>query len=349
MQRIKHHFTSTLIDWFSNAKRDLPWRKTKDPYRIWLSEIILQQTRIDQGKPYYDRFVEHHPTVDSLAKSDEKSVLKLWEGLGYYSRARNLHHTAKYVSNDLKGTFPQNYEGLIKLKGIGPYTAAAIASIAYDEAKPVVDGNVFRFASRYFGVEDDISKPATRKVFENLMLGFIPAESPGDFNQAVMEFGATICTPAPKCDNCVFREGCFAYRHKKQTVLPVKSQKVKVEERELNYVIFDCNGVFLLHSRKEGIWRELYQFYLSEDTTPEVLATKYKGSISFKSEKIRHLLTHRRLWVTFTHVNITDMETLNLIGEELGLSTFSFKEMLTLPRPKVIVNYLQRIANSLIL
>ncbi|MFY0600914.1 MAG: A/G-specific adenine glycosylase [Cyclobacteriaceae bacterium] len=345
MQRIKTHFSDTLINWFSKAKRDLPWRETKNPYSIWLSEIILQQTRVEQGLPYYQRFLEHHPDVHSLAQCTEKNVLKLWEGLGYYSRARNLHATAKYVSEELDGVFPDTYDGLIKLKGIGPYTAAAIASIAFGEATPVVDGNVFRFVSRYFGVEDDISKPATRKVFENLLKTFIPEDQPGDFNQATMEYGARVCAPSPKCSECVFVQGCFAYKNKSYRRLPFKSQKVKTEEVFMDYVIFEKEGNYLLQARNKGIWNGLYQFHLDEKKSPQLLIDKFGGEITRQSEKVKHLLTHRKLWVTFTHVRIDDQKDFRHIAKELSLEIFSKEEMLTLPRPKVIVNYLQEMVN----
>lgn len=342
MQGFKNHFSSPLIDWFSKAKRDLPWRKTKDPYQIWLSEIILQQTRVEQGLPYYEKFLAHHPSVQSLAKSSEKDVLKLWEGLGYYSRARNLHETAKFVSDELNGHFPNKYSGLLKLKGVGPYTAAAIASIAFGEATPVVDGNVFRFVSRYFGVEDDISKSGTRKVFENLLTGFIPKDQPGDFNQATMEFGARICSPSPKCGECVFHQGCFAFKKQKQKSFPVKSKKVTVEKVSLKYLIFKYQGNYLMHERKDGIWQGLYQFYLDLDDGKKSVINKYAVNITQQSDEITHLLTHRKLLITFNHIEIDHENKFNQIAKDLSLQIYSREEMLTLPRPKVIVNYLQK-------
>lgn len=343
MQIIINHFTETLIDWFSKAKRELPWRNTTDPYKIWLSEIILQQTRVEQGTPYYEHFIEKHPTVHSLANSSEKDVLKLWEGLGYYSRARNLHAAAKYVSHDLKGNFPNDYNSLLKLKGVGPYTAAAIASIAFGEACPVVDGNVFRFISRFFGVYDDISKNSSRKIFEKLLLDFIPNENPGNFNQALMEYGAMVCTPSPNCNECVFSQECYAFKKGKQSDFPVKSQKVKVEEVDLNYVIFYDENSVLMHARSIGIWQGLYQFHLLDNSELKSFENQYSNQITHQSERIKHLLTHRKLWVTFIHVRIGDEQQLDSISEDLQLSKFSKEEMLTLPRPKVIVNYLQQV------
>ena len=338
---IKNHFTETLIDWFSKAKRDLPWRQTKDPYKIWLSEIILQQTRVDQGMPYYHRFIECHPDVHSLASSSEQEVLKLWEGLGYYSRARNLHTAAKNVSHDLGGAFPNHYHGLLRLKGVGPYTAAAIASIAFGEAVPVVDGNVFRFAARYFGLEADIANASSRKIFESLLADFIPSNNPGDFNQAMMEYGATVCSPSPSCGSCIFREGCFAYNHKRQGQLPVKSKKLKVLEEVMDYVIFEYDGNTLMHARDQGIWQGLYQFYLLDKNENKGFLKKYSGEIVKTSAPVKHLLTHRKLWVKFIHFTVSSSGALDSIAKELGLGIFSHKEVLNLPRPKVIVNYLQ--------
>ncbi|MEO1256118.1 MAG: A/G-specific adenine glycosylase, partial [Bacteroidota bacterium] len=196
----RQRFSDKLIGWYTERKRDLPWRKTKDPYRVWLSEIILQQTRVEQGLPYYQKFTTTYPTVYDLASADEQEVLRLWQGLGYYSRAINLHKTAKKIVDLNHGVFPQTYERILQLKGIGPYTAAAISSFCFGEERPVVDGNVFRFASRFFGIKEDIAKAKTRKVFEGILHDYIKGVDPGVFNQAIMEFGATVCTPSPKCE-----------------------------------------------------------------------------------------------------------------------------------------------------
>ncbi len=342
---IKNHFTETLIDWFSKAKRDLPWRRTKDPYKIWLSEVILQQTRVDQGMPYYHRFVESHPNVHSLAGASEQEILKLWEGLGYYSRARNLHSAAKYVAKELNGNFPNCYEELLKLKGVGPYTAAAIASIAFGEAVPVVDGNVFRFISRHFGVEVDIASASSRKVFENLLEDFIPDDRPGDFNQALMEFGATICRPSPNCEECIFRESCFAFEKNMQSLLPLKIKKLKILEETMNYVVFESHENVLMQVRDQGIWQGLFQFYLLPKSVNQDMLKGYSGRIRYISSPIRHLLTHRKLWVKFIHFEVNDQTQFYSIAKELGLEIFTRKEVLNLPRPKVIVNYLQETVN----
>jgi A/G-specific adenine glycosylase len=214
------NFSKILTSWYLENKRDLPWRKTYNPYPIWLSEIILQQTRVAQGLPYFLSFIETFPTVFDLAKASEEQVLKLWQGLGYYSRARNLHATAKFIAEDLNGTFPDNYEGLLKLKGIGQYTAAAIASFAYNEVVPVVDGNVYRVLSRYLNVNTDIASSKAKKEFTALASVLISKENPALFNQAIMEFGALQCIPKnPNCNNCVFNTSCGALAHKKVSEL----------------------------------------------------------------------------------------------------------------------------------
>lgn len=261
------NFTNLLIQWYLREKRDLPWRKTTHPYPIWLSEIMLQQTRVAQGLPYFLRFTEAFPTVFDLAAADEEQVLKLWQGLGYYSRARNLHMTAKHIAFDLNGIFPENYKGLLQLKGVGEYTAAAIASIAYGEAVPVVDGNVYRVLSRYFDVETDISSPKAKKEFFELAASLLPKDKASEFNQAMMEFGALQCVPkSPDCTNCVLNEGCLALQKHKVAQLPVKLKKTKVVHRHFNYLIIkDRNGNSVIQKRTaKGIWHNLYEFPLME-------------------------------------------------------------------------------------
>ena len=224
-------FYNYLIKWYLENKRDLPWRKTTNPYHIWLSEIMLQQTRVAQGMPYFLSFVEAFPTVFDLAKAEEEQVLKLWQGLGYYSRARNLHKTAQYIATELNGVFPDNYKDLLQLKGVGDYTAAAIASFSYNEAVPVVDGNVFRVLSRYFDLDTDIAQAFAKKEFAALAFELMPKDTPATFNQAIMEFGALQCVPKnPDCAVCVFNESCAALQKKKVELLPVKSKKSKSEE-----------------------------------------------------------------------------------------------------------------------
>lgn len=274
-------------------------------------------------------------------------VLKHWEGLGYYSRARNLHHTAKYVSDHLDGHFPKEYKALLKLKGVGPYTAAAIASICFDEATPVIDGNVFRFISRFYGIDDDISQPKTRKVFMDVLIGLIDEAHPGEFNQAIMEFGATVCKPSPDCENCIFNQECYAAQHKAQKNFPVKLSKPKVKEKFFHYFLIECNGQFLMRQRKASIWNGLYEFLLLEagktlDSSDYPFDSTQVSLIQI-SEKFRHLLTHRILWLRFYHITVGEKYFSSLMNE-FDLQPYSYEEVLTLPKPKSIINYLQQVS-----
>jgi len=260
-------FSNYLIQWYLQNKRELPWRNSQNPYEIWLSEIILQQTRVAQGLPYFESFLAHFPTVFDLAKASEEQVLKLWQGLGYYSRARNLHQTAKIIAFEKEGQFPKTYNELLELKGIGSYTAAAIASFAYDEAVPVVDGNVFRVLSRYFNVESDISSSKAKNEFTALAKEVMDSKQPALFNQAIMEFGALQCVPKnPDCSVCVFNTSCAALQMKKVQSLPLKLKKTKIAKRFFNYLVFqDANNNSVVNKRTStGIWHNLYEFPLIE-------------------------------------------------------------------------------------
>ena len=251
-------FSSNLILWYKQHKRDLPWRNTRDPYRIWISEIILQQTRVNQGLSYYCKLVEKYPDVHALANADEDELLRVWQGLGYYSRARNMHHTAKVVAYKMDGIFPDSYHELIKLKGIGSYTGAAISSICFNEHQTVVDGNVFRVLSRLFGVDTPINTAQGKKQFEKLAHELNDGGESGLFNQALMEFGALHCTPKQaNCASCIFAAQCYASRHGKVDVLPVKEKKQKVKERFLNFFfVHDAYGNTLIQKRvMKDIWQ----------------------------------------------------------------------------------------------
>jgi len=344
-------FTQTLSDWYRGHKRNLPWRDTKDPYPVWLSEIILQQTRVEQGLPYWTRFMEAYPTVSDLAGASEESVLRLWQGLGYYSRARNLHATAKLIHENFHGQFPNSYEEILKLKGVGPYTAAAIASICFGEPTPVVDGNVFRFASRYFGIEVDIASSGARKKFEEVLLEHIPHSDPGNFNQAMMEFGARVCTPtSPQCDHCPFRVGCFAFQLKRQKDLPVKTKKIKTRERHFHYLVLKKNGKYLMKLRNtKDVWQGLYDFVLLEGKSDEeeVLskAQLILGNSSFTveriSEEVKHILSHQKILARFYELDISGLEIKS--GSELAeINAYSMEEVLNLPKPKLIVRFLEQ-------
>lgn len=307
-------FSDVLMKWFSNEKRALPWRLTRDPYFIWLSEIILQQTQINQGIPYYEAFVKEFPSVFDLAKAGENDVLKLWQGLGYYSRARNLHYTAKYITTALNGEFPKDYKGLIKLKGVGDYTASAIASICYEEPCAVLDGNVYRVLSRYFGIKTPINSSKGKKEFKALAQSLLPNHKLGDYNQAIMEFGAKQCKPkAPKCASCPLNSSCYAVQKQTVNELPVNDKKTKLRKRYINYlVMLNTNNQTVLQQRKgKGIWQGLYEFpyietlsSVSHKTISSKIKYKYNHLYLFNTKDIVHRLTHQQLMVKFWIVEV---------------------------------------------
>ncbi len=280
-------FTTTILQWFRENGRQLPWRETDDAYAIWLSEIILQQTRIEQGRPYWERFMRKWPRVELLASATEDEVLREWQGLGYYSRARNLHYAAKQIVE--QGGFPETLEGIRRLKGVGDYTAAAIGSIAFGLPVAVVDGNVFRVLSRHYGITTPINTTEGKKEFTMLAQQLLPADEAAAFNQAMMDFGATQCTPtAPRCMDCPLQETCIALREGKVGEWPVKRRTLKVKERRLNYVYVRYQGETAIHRRGEGdIWQGLYEPWLTE-AVPE-------GARRVAAD-VKHVLTHRVIW-----------------------------------------------------
>ncbi|MDF0707186.1 A/G-specific adenine glycosylase [Flagellimonas okinawensis] len=315
-------FAPKILNWYYEHQRNLPWRETRDPYKVWLSEIILQQTRVAQGMPYYLRFVEAFPTVHDLANAPEEQVLKLWQGLGYYSRARNLHTTAKMVVTDFKGEFPKTYKELKSLKGVGDYTASAIASFCFDVPEPVVDGNVYRVLSRYFGVDIPINSTQGIKYFKELAREVMDAENIRDYNQGIMEFGAVQCAPKkPYCLLCPLQESCVALQKNKVDQLPVKLNKTKVRNRYFNYmVLLDDDGNTVLEQRKgKGIWQNLYQFPLiesgkmlqAEELMPLMLkkdAIPETASLSlYNKEPIVHKLSHQHLHTQFWILKTSDI------------------------------------------
>ena len=327
------NFHNLLIKWYLENKRDLPWRNTTNPYHIWLSEIMLQQTRVAQGMPYFLSFTTTFPTVFDLAKAEEEQVLKLWQGLGYYSRARNLHKTAQYIATELDGVFPSTYKDLLKLKGVGEYTAAAIASFSYNEVVPVVDGNVFRVLSRYFDIETDIALASAKKEFAALAFELMPRDNPAIFNQAIMEFGALQCVPkSPNCGICVFNASCLALQKKKIDQLPVKSKKLKVRNRYFNYLVLsDENENTILNKRTaKGIWHNLYEFPLIETLQEEdfefvsnaILSESFFANpiISMRAcneKSIVHKLSHQHLHIKFWKLNIKGKVENGIAKEEL--------------------------------
>ena len=339
-------FSNSLIHWYLQNKRDLPWRNTTNPYWIWLSEIMLQQTRVAQGLPYFLTFTEAFPTIFDLAKADEEQVLKLWQGLGYYSRARNLHATAKYIAFDLNGEFPSNYKELLKLKGVGEYTAAAIASFSYNEPVAVLDGNVFRVLSRYFNVDSDISLPKTKTEFQNLAQEVLAKDNPALFNQAIMEFGALQCVPKnPDCNSCVLNSSCAALQYKRVDKLPVKNKKIKISKRYLNYLVLkDIEGKMIVQKREgKGIWENLYEFPLFEtkaqlsdsETISQIenldfFEQKPKEIIVLNANIIVHKLSHQHLFIRFFELQFETKLT----------DSKSISEIEKLPFPIVIHNFM---------
>ena len=342
------NFSKSLIQWYLQNKRDLPWRKTTNPFIIWLSEIMLQQTRVAQGLPYFLRFTAAFPTVFDLANASEEEVLKLWQGLGYYSRARNLHKTAKKIAFECQGEFPKDYTELLKLNGIGKYTAAAIASFAYNENVPVVDGNVFRVLSRFFDVETDISSAEAQKEFRELAMELLPKGKANIFNQAIMEFGALQCVPKnPDCTICIFNDSCLALQKKKVAQLPVKLKKLKVIHRYFNYLVFidETNNTTISKRTAKGIWQNLYEFPLLETENEEADATVIKliqnqqfveneiAEVQLHNRQmISHKLSHQHLKIKFWKIKVKGII-------KHGIDWQSAKKM---PFPIVIYNFIEK-------
>ncbi len=339
-------FAPKILNWYREHQRDLPWRQTRDPYRVWLSEIILQQTRVAQGMPYYLSFVETFPTVYDLAEAPEEQVLKLWQGLGYYSRARNLHTTAKMVVTEFDGQFPHTYEELKTLKGVGDYTASAIASFCFDVPEPVVDGNVYRVLSRYFGVDIPINSTEGINYFKELAREVMDAENIRDYNQGIMEFGAIQCAPKkPYCLLCPLQESCVALKENKVDILPIKLNKTKVRKRYFNYIVWlDGNGNTVLEQRKgKGIWQNLYQFPLLETDGPlEDAEIKEKMKVNhtpleietlslYNNEPIIHKLSHQHL-----HTQFWILKTSHILEEGIP-----WKKIHDFPVPVLIADFIK--------
>lgn len=339
-------FQKKLLGWFKENRRPFPWRDKAEPYNVWLSEIILQQTRAAQGLPYYESFISNFPTVEKLAGAKEDQIMKLWEGLGYYSRARNLHATAKTITNQYGGRFPSDFDKIKSLKGIGDYTASAIASICFDQEEAVVDGNVYRVLSRVFGIDQPIDTSGAYKIFKEKAQQLIKGAPPGDFNQAIMEFGALQCVPKnPNCQDCIFRDDCVAFQQSKVGWLPNKVKKVKVKKRYLHFfVLVDELRNTLLQKRKEkGIWQNLYQFPLIETSAKqkyfdyhllESLLAELQINSDFVLEKwndrpIFHKLTHQHLEVNFWIVKLNHSSNLRT----------PISRVQDYPMPKVLQNF----------
>lgn len=337
-------FSELLIEWYHSQKRDLPWRNTPEAYHVWISEIILQQTRVAQGLPYYLKFINKYPTINKLADASESEILKLWQGLGYYSRAKNLHQTAKYITYELDGIFPKTYSEIIKLKGIGDYTASAIASICYGEPVAVVDGNVYRVLSRVFNIETPINTSKGAKYFKDLATELLSKTQAGIHNQAIMDFGAIQCKPqSPNCFQCIFSEKCLAFALKKTGELPVKIGKTKIRNRYFNYLLLIDNQMNTFFNRREekDIWHGLYEFPLLETIHPSsekniisYVKKTYSRIISIKKieEKV-HKLSHQHIFATFWVIHIDDFF-------EKGIA---FSKIHHLPMPILTVNFLKKL------
>ncbi|OIQ29974.1 MAG: A/G-specific adenine glycosylase [Bacteroidetes bacterium MedPE-SWsnd-G2] len=345
-------FSSTITNWYSINKRDLPWRHTTDPYQIWLSEIILQQTQVKQGLPYFRQFLTHFPTIFDLANATEEEVLNLWQGLGYYSRARNLHFTAKQIVSDFNGKFPNTYKELLKLKGVGDYTASAVASICFNEVTAVVDGNVYRVLSRFYGISTPINSTEGNKQFKTLASHLIDPKHPALFNQAIMEYGARMCKPkAPDCIKCPLQTGCVAYQTKSVEKLPVKLKKTKVTKKHFSYLVFlteDNHTIFQQRTGK-GIWQNLYQFPLIESSkklnyvdikSSEVFNTiigQQEFEISlYNKEEIIHKLSHQHLHTHFYIIRCS----------ELYAEKILYKIIKEFPAPTLIANFITQFENT---
>ncbi len=345
-------FRQRLLEWYANSHRPLPWKGEKNPYFIWLSEIILQQTRVEQGLPYFEKFKQAYPTVQDLADAPEDEVMKLWEGLGYYSRARNMHATAKWIAYNLKGLFPNTYEGILALKGVGPYTAAAVASFAYDLPHAVLDGNVFRVLARFFGIETPTDSTAGKKLFNDLAQQALDAAQPGRYNQAIMDFGATQCTPQlPNCPQCPLQTDCTAFQQKMVDKLPVKTKSIVKKERFFYYLIVQKGEETLLRKRTaKDIWQQLYEFPMLE--LHEMMDDKHIvmqsaiwqqliGSQNFTIKQIskpyRQVLTHQIVtavfWEIELHVDLPALSGDLIAVERKNWHKFAF--------PKIIDCYLQ--------
>jgi A/G-specific adenine glycosylase len=356
----KHTFASELVRWWEDNKRDLPWKSTKDPYRIWISEIILQQTRVEQGKPYYEAFIQNYPDIKSLAEAKEDEVLKLWEGLGYYSRARNLHHTAKYITKDLGGIFPSVHDELLKLKGVGPYTAAAIASFAFDLPHAVVDGNVIRLVSRILGITQAVDNPKIQKEISDFVSASIVHSSPASFNQALMDFGSMVCKPNnPGCEECVFQSFCVAFDKDFVNQIPLKIKKAPRKNRYFHYLDIRINhgDMTIITQRSDSdIWKKLYELPMLETSDASILNEVVLRKISNEildtydlnceikvlDTKLTQILTHQKIHGIFYEIQLNNkLEKINppyYLVKRKKVSNFAF--------PKIINDYIRTAYNN---
>ena len=332
------NFSLLITNWYRLNKRNLPWRQTSDPYLLWLSEIILQQTRVDQGLSYYQKFAQNYPTVTDLANAEEIDLLNDWQGLGYYSRARNLHFSAKLIRDEYGGVFPTSYSEIIQLKGVGKYTAAAIASFAFNENKAVVDGNVYRVLSRVFNIDTPIDTPTGVKEFQQLADKLIDANHPGEHNQAIMELGAVVCTPKPKCNDCPVNAICQSLEMNNFAERPIKAKRTKVRDRYFHYLVYSDGNHTLLEKREgKDIWQNMFQFPLIETAKPEdQQLVQLRKTQQRESEEVIHLLSHQKIHAVFHYFSF--------LPEERNGNWIKIKhsEIQDYPLPRIIDRYLEK-------
>ena len=341
------NFARAILNWYMVNKRDLPWRNTNDPYSVWLSEIILQQTRIAQGLPYYLKFINKYPTINSLARANENDILILWQGLGYYSRARNLLKTAKFIVDQCNGKFPSTYTELIKLKGIGEYTASAISSICFNERRAVLDGNVYRVISRFYGIDVPVNNHFGKKFYMDYAQKLAPKKSCGDYNQGIMDFGSLICKPkSPLCDKCILEKDCIASNMKNINYFPVKLKKNAPKITHFNYlVLLDSDHMIWINKIKNGIWKNLFQFPMIESkkelNKTQVLSNEIFKSIApisnsdiilFYSSPIIHKLSHKTIYAKFWILPV----------EHSNSNSIKFSDVNKYPVPRLIEKFLEK-------
>jgi len=341
------NFARAILNWYMVNKRDLPWRNSNDPYSVWLSEIILQQTRITQGLPYYLKFISKYPTINSLARANENDILILWQGLGYYSRARNLLKTAKFIVDECNGKFPSTYTELIKLKGIGEYTASAISSICFNERRAVLDGNVYRVLSRFYGIDVPVNNHFGKKFYMDYAQKLAPKKSCGDYNQGIMDFGSLMCKPkAPLCDKCILEKDCIASKMKNINYFPVKLKKNAPKITHFNYlVLLDSDHMIWMNKIKNGIWKNLFQFpmieskkelnkiqVLSNEIFKSIVPISNSDIILFNSSPIIHKLSHKTIYAKFWILPV----------EHSNSNSIKFSDVNKYPVPRLIEKFLDK-------
>lgn len=331
------HIGIQILNWYSQNARELPFRKTKNPYYIWICEIVFQQTRILQGMQHYENFVSRFPNVETLAEAESDEVLLYWKGLGYYSRALNIHKASHQIMNDFEGKFPEKYEDILSLKGIGKYTVAAISSICFGKQIPAIDGNFYRVLSRIFADNFDVSSTKAYSYFETLAMEIIPENAAGDFNQAIMDLGSEICKPRnPLCSECPVQKYCIAFQTGKIANFPVKTKKVKVENLALQYYFVAFGDQFLIQQRKDDfIWKKLFEF-------PTKIPESFSDFI-VDERTIKHKLTHKNLSITIAKIELNSKIKFETFAKENDFSIINKENSVEKSFPKPLENYLENL------